>query len=88
MNTNQREQLRLSLLRFLEDNPTRYGLPATLLLQFARAEGRHKLIEDDLVPEIEYLEDKGLIVSVMKTISPENRAWRITAAGRDFIAQN
>jgi hypothetical protein len=87
MTLNQREQLRLSLLRFLEENPTRYGLPAVLLWQFARAEGRPKLTEETLAVETQYLEDKGLILSVVKTISPENRAWRITAAGRDYLAE-
>jgi hypothetical protein len=84
MNT---EHLRLSLLRFLDDNPTRYGLPAPFLLQMARSEGRPRLAPETLAAELQYLEDKGLIVSVLKTISPENRAWRITATGRDHLAE-
>jgi len=36
MNAEQKEQLSLSLLRFLESNQTRFGLPTQLLLQMAR----------------------------------------------------
>jgi hypothetical protein len=35
---------------------------------------------------LQYLVDKSLLTAVTKTISPENPAWRITAAGRDFLA--
>jgi len=35
-------------------------------------------------PELIYLADKGLVAALPKLISPENEAWRITAAGRIF----
>jgi hypothetical protein len=38
--------------------------------------------------ELQYLADKGMVATVNKSISPENLCWRITAAGRDFIAAN
>lgn len=88
MTPTDREQLRLSLLRFLGDNPTRFGFNAALLLQMARNEGRPGLSREAAAAELEYLADKGLVAEVAKPISPENRAWRITAAGRDLLAAN
>lgn len=85
---SQREQLRLSLLRFLEENPSRFGLPTDYLLQAARAEGRHGLIEQQVIGELEYLAEKGLVSEPPRLLSPENRNWKIAAAGRDFLAQN
>lgn len=87
MTSAQREQLRLSLLRFLGDNPTRFGFNAALLLQMARNEG-HAATREIISAEMEYLADKGFVAPVEKQISPENRAWRITAAGRDQLASN
>ena len=87
MSPEQREQLRLSLLRFLDGNLTAYGLSANLLLAFARSEGRPGLTLAETRVELEYLADKGLVSQTPKPISPENRAWRITAAGRDFLAE-
>lgn len=87
MSAAQREQLRLSLLRFLAENPTRFGYNAALLLQMARNEGRPELTRAEVEAELQYLTDKDLIVETDKVISPEQRAWRITAAGRDHHAQ-
>jgi hypothetical protein len=87
MNAAEREQLRLSLLRYLGDNPTRFGFTAALLLQMARNEG-HQVDKAGVAAELQYLADKQLVALSEKTISPENRAWRITAAGRDLLATN
>ena len=87
MNPEAREQLRLSLIRFLDANNTRFGIGTALLLQHARAEGRPDLKKTDVDAELRYLEDKGYAEEALKGISPENPAWRITAAGRDFYAQ-
>jgi len=87
MNPADREHLRLSLLRFLAENPTRWGFNAALLLQMARNEGQRAANREDIVAELEYLADKKLVAPVQKQISPENRAWRITAEGRDHLAQ-
>jgi len=87
MNANDREQLRLSLLRFLGDNVSRFGMSAALLLQMARAEGRANLTRGHVETELLYLEDAGLVVVLDKTISPENRAWRIHKKGRDYLAE-
>ena len=81
----QREQVRLSILRYCE-SADQYGLAATLLLQFLRSEGFRALSADRLRVELLYLADKAFLLSVAKPISPENQAWRITATGRDFLA--
>ena len=85
MSPTQREQIRLSILRYC-DSADQYGLAATLLLQFIRNEGLRALTSEQLRAELLYLADKSFLVSVTKPISPENPAWRITAAGRDFLA--
>lgn len=87
MTATEREQLRLSLLRFLADNPTRFGFNVALLLQMARNEGRSELVRTEVEAELQYLEDKQFITLVNKSISPENRVWRITSDGRDYFAQ-
>jgi hypothetical protein len=87
MNPEQREQLRLSLLRFLDSNPTRFGLPSRYLVQMARSEGFSETDKTQIENELSYLEDKALVAEAMKGVSPENRHWRITASGRDFWAQ-
>ena len=81
----QREQIRLSILRYC-DSADQYGLAATLLHQFLRSEGFRSLTAERLELELAYLADKFFLAPVLKPISPENRAWRITAAGRDFLA--
>jgi hypothetical protein len=82
---NQREQVRLSVLRYCE-SADQYGLAASLLLQFLRNEGLRGLTAAQLEAELLYLADKSLIAAVAKPVSPENGAWRITAPGRDFLA--
>ena len=91
MNATDRQQLRLSLLRFLDENMSRFGFELGYLLQRARSEGRPSLKAEDVEQEMLYLEDKKfrgepIVLVVDKTISPELRAWRITAAGRDYLA--
>jgi len=88
MNATDREQLRLSLLRFLEANSgSRYGLSTGLLRQMAASEGFDGVTEGSIDAELRYLAAKGFVEERAKTISPENRVWRITAAGRDHFAQ-
>ena len=84
----QREQLRLSLLRFMDDNASTRGMSAALLLQMARSEGRPDMDLSQVKVELQYLQDKKLIADVGKTISPELACFRINADGRDFVAAN
>ncbi len=85
MNPDEREQVRLSMLRHLSANPTRFGITPRLLRQYMRCDGQ-PVTDAECEAELLYLEDKGLICETTKLLSPENRAWRITAAGRDLIA--
>jgi len=85
LSPEQREQVRLSVLRYC-DSADQYGLAAALLLQFLRSEGFRALSADRLRVELLYLADKSFLVPVAKPISPENQAWRITVTGRDFLA--
>ena len=87
MNPHQRELLRLALLRVLEANPTVYGLGLEALCHLASRFGFTSPEPSAVALEIQYLEDKGLVLPVNKVVSPENRAWRISAAGRDSLAQ-
>ena len=86
MNARDLEQLRLSLLRYLDENPTRFGLPAARLRQNAVNEG-FEVSAREVERELDYLVEKNLAAPVSKEVSPENRAWKITAAGRDHRAQ-
>ena len=85
--TQQTEQIRLSLLRYCS-SAAQYGLATPLLAQLLRSEGFGGIEADDARAELLYLADKGLVAPVSKLVSPENEAWRITAAGRDFTAQH
>lgn len=41
----------------------------------------------EIAQEIAYLVDKTFMTPVEKRLSPELRYWRITADGRDFLAE-
>ena len=86
LRSEDREQLRLSLLRFLDRNLTRFGSSARLLLQMCHNEGQTRVTLQDVEAELLYLEDKELVVSPPRLISPENRVYRIAGDGRDLRA--
>lgn len=83
----QRELFRVALLRVLDANQTRFGLRAAALqmhvVQFGFTPDLY-----DVQRELEYLADKTWAAPVVKEMSPENKTWRITAAGRDWLASN
>lgn len=87
MTAQQRELFRLALLRVLEANNTERGLGATALQLLVGAFGFPMPDIREIRSEIDYLADKGFVAAVGKAISPENKNWRITAAGRDELAQ-
>jgi hypothetical protein len=86
MTPSQREQIRLSVIRYCVASG-QWGLMEAVLLQELRNEGLRALTRDDLSAELQYLADKDLIVSTDKLISPELKRWRATAAGRDVVAE-
>lgn len=84
MNSKQRENLRLLLLTAL--NAARpYAVEADALRLGLSPQFR-SLDATELRSEIDYLVEKGFAVQEGKAISPENKEWKITAAGRDFLA--
>ena len=74
-------------MRVLEANNTERGLGVQALQHLIPAFGFNFPAMDELTAEVQYLVDKGFIAPATKVISPENKAWRITAAGRDELAQ-
>ena len=82
-----REQVRISLLRYLA-RAAEHGLGQTVLWTFVRTEGWTQVTRPDIGAELAYLSDKGLVTSMAKVVSPELAHWRITATGRDWLAQN
>jgi hypothetical protein len=86
MDADIREQVRISLLRYLA-RAAEHGLGQTVLWTFVRTEG-FRVSRQDIGEELAYLKDKGLVSTMAKDISPELAHWRITANGRDWLAQN
>ena len=85
MNATHRELLRQAMLQALVPVPVGLGLSAPGLRIQVIAVG-HTVPEADVAAELQYLADKGLVAPLAKTLSPENRLWRITAEGRDLLA--
>lgn len=86
MSTVDREKLRRALLLAAEASAP-YGVALPLFVLGALDFGLHPE-RVEIEKELAYLEDKGLIERVEKKISPENRMWRLTAEGRDYVAEN
>jgi len=86
MSNSQREQIRLSCLRYCVAARS-MGLGTALLLQALQAEGLRQLGLEEVREELRYLEEKGLLERKEKLISPENEIWMATAWGRDFWAE-
>jgi len=89
MTAEQKEIFRTALLRVLDERASeKFGLSLVAVQIFLGQFGFRASKRDDVLAELQYLQDKNLVAPVGKTISPENRCWRITADGRDFLAQN
>jgi len=88
MTPEQKELFRLALLRVLDANASEtFGLRQNAIQSFLVMQGFRNAPADDVRAELAYLEDKRFVARVGKQISPENTCWRITADGRDFLAQ-
>lgn len=85
MNGEQRERLRLALLRVLEANNTRFGLGAPALQHLVEGFGFVGVGLEVVKDEVDYLVRKELVVEVLKVVSRENRCWRITEVGVGFL---
>ena len=86
MTPEQKEDLSRSLLRFLDGNRSRYGVPTTVLWQQARFEGRPEITKAEVEQQLQYIEMAGLVEEALKGIHPENRYWRISKKGIDYVA--
>jgi hypothetical protein len=86
MNPAERERLRLCLLQQLALSADA-GRALASLVQGAHLADFTDASEDVVRGELVYLLDKGLVIRMAKLISPENARWRITAAGRDVLAE-
>ena len=80
------EQLRINLLN-QADAASQIGLTDSAYFQGARTQG-YKVDLEAVKTEIDYLVDKELMARVPKAISPNLRKNRITAAGRDWLAEH
>ena len=89
MTPEQKEIFRTALLRVLEERGSdQFGLGVTAIQIFIGQFGFRATKAEEIRIELQYLMDKGLVAPVGKTISPENKSWRITADGRDYLALN
>lgn len=86
MTSAAREILRQNLLQQLAAVSPQ-ALPLAPLSVGARI-GGFTVTVDVLVAELAYLVDKRLAVEADKHLSPENKEWRITADGRDYLAMH
>ncbi len=85
MNAQQKENLQIALLRSLSSNHTRFGLNVEALQTFAASFGFPGIPAEEIEGQIEYLKEKGLVEEPMKVISKANRAFKISAKGREFL---
>ncbi len=85
MNALTMEQFRVCLLQTLRE-VAGTELPLATLILGAKLAGFKEADERLAAGELRYLEDKGLVAPADKSLSPENREWRITATGRDYLA--
>lgn len=85
MNATQTEILRHALLTGAEAGKP-YGMTVELFAMAARSMGLRSVTAAEIEAEIAYLVDKGFLHLEPKALSPENRRWRISATGRDYLA--
>jgi hypothetical protein len=85
MNSQQRAVLRENILVGLdvagEFRPTVEALRVNLNRSGIQA------TNEEIKMEVAYLIDKGLVAAHERAISPEMTQYRITAAGRDYLAK-
>ncbi|HEX4085907.1 MAG TPA: hypothetical protein VHY22_13420 [Chthoniobacteraceae bacterium] len=85
MNAEMRALLRNDILMGL-DRLGDYEPVLDALHLNLRAMG-HQSSRDEVKTELRYLMDKGFVTTREKEISPELTRYRITAAGRDYLAK-
>lgn len=81
-----REMVRISMLRYLAEAGA-HGMRESLLCESICMQFNKRFQREDLANEIHYLVDKDFLAPITKALSPENAVWRITADGRDWVAE-
>lgn len=84
MTAETRKMARLTLLLAALSAPR--GLAVELALVMLPGRGI-AATADEIRAEIGYLVDKGMLAPVDQKISPEQKFWRVTAEGRDHLAE-
>lgn len=79
------ETLRINLLLQLRTT-SGASLPLGTLVTGARLAAIEGANDDTVRAALAYLQDKELVSAHAPLVSPENRRWRITAGGVDFLA--
>lgn len=87
MSPEKREVLRTAILRTLDTNQTRFGLTVPAVAVHLIPQG-FKVEPEEVERELDYLADKNMTEMIKRSLSPENRAWRINANGRDWLAEH
>lgn len=85
MTAAERELVRHQLLISLAAQASFALTPRVLGVQLSLA--GLVVADKELAAELLYLADKQLVVAEERAVSPEQKRWRITAAGRDYLAQ-
>lgn len=87
MTSEQRELLRVGLLRLVDAADAERGITESYLLESINLMGSVRLTLAEMRDELAYLKDKQFITAAARQLSPENRRWVKTASGRDFLAE-
>jgi hypothetical protein len=85
MTPEQKELFRLAILKVMDANNTRFGLGVAAICHLLVAFGFPNAKPEDVEEELDYLCRKELATEVLKIVSRENKAWRITKAGIQFL---
>lgn len=85
MSPELKEQFRMAILKVLDANNTRFGLTVPAVSHMLPMFGFSHPKAEEVADEMEYLSKKELITEVLKVVSRENRAWRITQEGSGFV---
>lgn len=84
MEKTQRELFRTELVRIARNASPQ---SATLRIFAMNLRGLFSVSVTEIEAEVQYLVGKGLLCDASKSISPENKAWHVSAAGRDWLAE-
>lgn len=85
MTAEQKELFRKAILQVLDLNRTRFGLPPSAVRLHLGQFGFPMATVDSIQEELDYLTSKNLAEEVVKVVSREVRAWRITSGGIAFL---